>query len=181
MGSRAVFIDRDDTILEDESYMSRVEQVRLIPGVSEALGRLQSTGLELVLISNQSGVGRGWIAPGQVQAIEDRMCELLGLSFAASEYCFHRPDEACGCRKPSPAMILRAAEALALDRRRSVMVGDKAKDVLAGEAAGCWTVLVSDDPEQRAACQPDLTVSHLGDAVAWIEGRGMKYKTRNKE
>lgn len=174
MGARAVFIDRDDTILMDESYMSRVEQVRLIPGVREALGRLQAAGLELVLISNQSGVGRGWITLAQVQAIEARMRELLGLSFAASEYCFHRPDERCGCRKPSPAMILRAAEALRIDRRHSVMVGDKAKDVLAGEAAGCWTVLVSEDAAQQAACEPDLVVSDLGAAVEWIEGRGEK-------
>ena len=168
-GKKAVIIDRDDTVLVDDSYMSRVEQVRLIPGVREALGRLTGAGWDLVLISNQSGVGRGWITRPQVQAIQDRMCELLGLSFSGFEYCFHRPDERCGCRKPSPAMILRAAERLGIDRDRSVMVGDKAKDVSAGNAAGCWSVLVSDDPEQ-AACEPDLTAPDLGQAAEWILG-----------
>ena len=170
-GTRAVFLDRDDTLLVDESYMSRVEQVRLVPGARRALGRLQEAGWPLVLISNQSGVGRGWITTGQVQAIEDRMCSLLGLSFASCEYCFHRPQEACGCRKPSPAMILRASRRLGLDLPGSVMVGDRAKDVLAGAAAGCRAVLISDDPVELAACQPDHTAPNLGAAVDWILGR----------
>ena len=172
--SRAVFIDRDDTILQDESYMSRVSQVRLIPGVDRALGQLQGHGWELVLISNQSGVGRGWITPGQVQAIQDRMCQLLGLTFAGFEYCFHRPDQQCGCRKPSPVMILRAAERLGIDLGRSVMVGDRAKDVEAGNAAGCWSVLVSSDETRQAGCLPDLVVPDLGGAAAWIMGLSHK-------
>ena len=175
-GKRAVFLDRDDTILVDESYMSQVEQVRLIPGVRAALGRLQRHGWQLVLISNQSGVGRGWITPEQVQAIQDRMCRLLGLSFAGVEYCFHRPDEHCGCRKPSPAMILRAAKRLELDLSRSVMVGDKAKDVEAGKAAGCLSALVSQDEAQQAACAPDLVAADMAVAVVWIlrQGGGKK-------
>lgn len=169
---RAVFIDRDDTILQDESYMSQVSQVRLIPGVDRALGRLQEHGWLLVLISNQSGVGRGWITAEQVQAIQDRMCQLLGLTFAGYEYCFHRPDEQCGCRKPSPAMLLRASERLEIDLARSVMIGDKAKDVAAGNAAGCRSVLVSSDEAQQASCEPDLVTSDLGAAAEWIIGQG---------
>ena len=169
--SRALFIDRDDTILIDESYMSRVSQVRLIPGVREALLRIQQAGYAPVLISNQSGVGRGWITPEQVQAIQQRMCQLLqGVRFAGFEYCFHRPDQQCGCRKPSPAMILRAAASLELSLPRSVMVGDRAKDIQAGSAAGCRTVLVSDDLEQALQCEPDLMAPDLATAADWIIG-----------
>lgn len=168
---QAVFIDRDDTILVDTNYMSDAAAIQLVDGAHPALLRLAEAGLGLVLISNQSGVGRGWIRRDQVQAIEHRMCELLpGVRFDGFEYCFHRPDEGCGCRKPSPEMILRAARRLGLEPARCVMLGDKAKDVQAGAAAGCWTALVSQDPQQAQACDADLVAADLAAAAAWVLG-----------
>ena len=165
---RAVFLDRDDTLLDDEGYMNDPARVRLLPGVADALRRLHRRGLRLVLVSNQSGVARGLITRPQVEQIQRRMCELLaGVQFAAFEYCFHHPDEGCPCRKPAPAMILRAARRLGLDPRRAVMVGDRESDVEAGNAAGCWTVLLAhrDRAESTAA---DHVAPDLGAAADWI-------------
>jgi len=166
---KAVFIDRDDTILVDEGYMSDPAQVRLVPGAAQALGRLRRANYLLVLVSNQSGVGRGWITRDQVRAIQDRMCALLpGIDFAGFQYCFHRPDQGCGCRKPEPTLILQAAERLLIDLPRSVMVGDMTKDAEAGNAAGCWSVLISGDPAAGACCGADHVAPDLWAAAEWI-------------
>lgn len=168
-GKPAVFIDRDDTLLQDEGYMSRPEQVRLIPGTLEALTTLQDAGLSLVLVSNQSGVGRGWFSLGEVQAIEDRMLELLpGITFEAFEYCFHMPEDGCPCRKPQPLMILRAAHRLGIDLSRAVMIGDRVSDVGAGRSAGCKTLLLSRDEALIAEAQPDHAAPSLAGGVGWI-------------
>jgi len=164
---RAVFLDRDDTLLVDEGYMSDPARVRLVEGVPEALSRLQRAGLALVLISNQSGVARGLITAAQVQAIEARLRALLpGVTFAGAEYCFHHPDEGCACRKPAPLMLRQAARRLGIDLARSVMVGDRTSDVGAGAAAGCWTVLIGEQAEEGP--QPDHRAQTLLEAVDWI-------------
>lgn len=169
-GARAaVFLDRDDTVLIDEHYMNDPAQVRVIPGVGRALRRLQEAGFALVLISNQSGVGRGWITPGQVEAIQRRMCELLpGVTFSGFEYCFHRPDETCPCRKPKPLMIQRAAARLNIDLSRSAMVGDTPKDVQAGQAAGCKGIQVPLTDASQREPKADHIAPTLGHAADWI-------------
>ena len=165
----AVFIDRDDTLLQDEGYMTRPEQVRLFPGTLDALLTFQEAGLTLVLVSNQSGVGRGWFSQGEVRAIQERMLELLpGVEFAALEYCFHLPEDGCPCRKPQPLMILRAAHRLGIDLSRSVMVGDRISDVGAGRSAGCKTLLLSADEELIKEAGPDHAVASLADGVEWV-------------
>ena len=147
--------------------MSDPGQVRLVPGVPEALARLQRAGLALVLISNQSGVARGLISVEQVQAIEVRLRALLpGITLAGAEYCFHSPDDGCACRKPAALMLQRAARRLEIDLPRSVMVGDRASDVAAGAAAGCWTVLLGDRSAGGAA--PDHLARTWAEAVPWI-------------
>lgn len=165
----AIFIDRDDTLLQDEGYMSRPDQVRLFPGTLEALKTLQGAGLTLVLVSNQSGVGRGWFSQGEVQAIQERMLELLpGVEFAAFEYCFHMPEDGCPCRKPQPLMILRAAHKQGIDLSRSVMIGDRLSDVGAGRSAGCKTLLLSRDEELIKEARPDHAAPSLAHGVEWV-------------
>lgn len=169
---RAVFLDRDDTILRDRHYMNDPEQVELLPGAHDALLALCRAGFSLVVVSNQSGVGRGWITRDQVQAIEDRMTALLpGVVFAGFAYCFHRPDERCPCRKPSPLMLKRAAAHLNLDLGRSFMVGDAPKDVAAGRAAGCRTVQVRTGQDQPQAPDADHIAADLAEAARWILGQ----------
>jgi D-glycero-D-manno-heptose 1,7-bisphosphate phosphatase len=142
---RAVFLDRDGTIIFDRGYLKEAREVCLLAGVGEALATLTEHGFTLVLISNQSGIGRGMITPEQAeqvhQAVVTRLLE-FGVRLDAAFYCPHIPEENCRCRKPSPEMILRAALELHLDRAHSFMVGDKACDVEAGKRAGCRTILL---------------------------------------
>jgi D-glycero-D-manno-heptose 1,7-bisphosphate phosphatase len=170
---RAVFLDRDDTLIVDENYMSDAGRVRLIPGAREALLRLHEAGYTLVVISNQSGVARGLVTPAQVLQIEERVrALLLPTPIAAFEYCFHHPDDGCDCRKPKPTLVLRVAARLGIDLARSAMVGDKESDVLAGRSAGCWSLLVRSGPSGAAHSAADFVVDDLGAAAELIVGLG---------
>jgi histidinol-phosphate phosphatase family protein len=140
---RALFLDRDGTLIVDVPYPSDPARVELIPGATAALRSLQET-WALVVVSNQSGIGRGLITEAQAAAVHDRFVALFvaeGVQFARTYYCPHRPDAGCPCRKPSPGMLLDAARELGLDLTRSVMLGDKPSDVEAGRAAGCARVI----------------------------------------
>ena len=158
---KAVFLDRDGVIIEQVAYLSRPEQVALIPGAVEALRLIHRQGDLAVVISNQSGVGRGYFKTTDVDAVHDRIQELLAQSGEKVDefrYCPHAPDEACSCRKPSPEMILRAAERFGIDVRASLMLGDRMSDLECGVNAGCAkSVLVrtgygaEQEPKARAA------------------------------
>jgi D-glycero-D-manno-heptose 1,7-bisphosphate phosphatase len=145
--SRAVFLDRDGTIVKDVGYISDPELVELVPGAAEALAALRARGYRLVVVSNQSGIGRGYFGCGEARAVHERVVEVLerhGVELDDAQYCPHAPDDGCDCRKPRPGLLLRAARALNLDLARSVMVGNGAVDVEAGQAAGCRTILLGD-------------------------------------
>jgi rfaE bifunctional protein nucleotidyltransferase chain/domain len=146
-GRPAVFLDRDGTLVEDVGYASEPEQLRLLPGAAAALAKLRANGFALVLISNQSGVGRGLFSREQADRVHSGLADLLaaqGVSLDGAYYCYHTPDDRCVCRKPSSHLLLTAADELGLDPARSFMVGDKACDVEAGRAAGCRTVRFGD-------------------------------------
>ncbi len=136
--SRAVFLDRDGTLNEDPGYIHHRELMKLLPGVGEALRSLKDAGYLLVVVSNQSGVGRGIIPPDELPRIHERMDELLsnwGVSIDHYSLCTHRPEEGCACRKPSPKLLADAAQRLGVALERSYMVGDKPVDLEAGRAA----------------------------------------------
>jgi D-glycero-D-manno-heptose 1,7-bisphosphate phosphatase len=136
---RALFIDRDDTLIVDVGYPRDPALVAPLPGAIDALRALQA-GFALVIVSNQSGIGRGLITPAEARAVHDRVVELFargGVGFAGAYYCPHPPDAGCPCRKPAPGLLLDAARELGLDVARSLVVGDKASDIAAGRAAGC--------------------------------------------
>jgi D-glycero-D-manno-heptose 1,7-bisphosphate phosphatase len=145
---RAVFLDRDGTVIVDQIYPKAAEQVCLVAGAGEALAMIKESGFALVLISNQSGIGRGLITPKEAeevhQAVVARLAE-YGVRLDAAHYCPHAPEEACTCRKPSPEMLLRAAKDLNLDLAESFMVGDKPSDIEAGKRAGCRTILLTQE------------------------------------
>ena len=146
---RAVFLDRDGTVMYDVGYPRDPQQVRLLPGVGEALAKLRKRGFSLVLVSNQSGVGRGMVTVKQAEQVHRQAISSLaeyGVQFDAAYYCPHAPEEQCGCRKPSPEMLLLAAKELDLDLARSFMVGDKPSDIEAGKRAGCRTILLTVNP-----------------------------------
>lgn len=148
----AVFLDRDGTLIEEVHYLSRPEQVKLIPGAADAVRRLNDLGVLVVVVTNQAGVARGYFPEGRVAEVHAHLAALLaeqGAKVDAFYFCPHHPTEGagkyrieCDCRKPRPGMLLAAARDLDLDLSRSWMIGDKPCDAAAGRAAGCRSVLV---------------------------------------
>ena len=166
---RAVFADRDGTVIEDPGFLSDPDGVKLIPGAAEALTELQSRGYRLVVVSNQSGVARRLISAEQASAVHERFVaelERRGVRLDDVRYCPHGPDEGCACRKPLPGLLVDAAAALDLDLARSFMIGDKSSDIEAGRRAGCTTILLS--AEADAAADPDHVASSWSEVVRLI-------------
>lgn len=150
---RAVFLDRDGTILEDVGYLSEPAGVRFLPGAIAALRTLSQRGFLLVLVSNQSGIGRGLITAAEADAVHRRLVAELdreGVFLDDARYCPHAPSEGCACRKPQPGLILASAKDLAIDLGGSFLVGNSAADVGAGEAAGVRTILLGTDASDWA-------------------------------
>jgi len=136
---RALFVDRDGTLIADAGYPRDPALVELLPGAADALRELSSS-FALVIISNQSGIGRGLISEAEARAVHDRVINgfaRAGVAFAGAYYCPHAPGAGCPCRKPAPGLFVDAARELGLDLASSIMLGDKASDIAAGRAAGC--------------------------------------------
>jgi len=138
---RAVFLDRDNTLIKDDGYIHEPEKVKLLPTVGEGLKLLKSAGLLLIVVSNQSGIGRGYFSEKEFHAVNRKLNRILKSDFEIEIddffFCPHRPDEKCICRKPSPFLILKAAKKWKIDIKESFMIGDKEIDVNAGKNAGC--------------------------------------------
>jgi UDP-glucose 4-epimerase len=175
--ARLVLLDRDGTINIDPGYLSRPEQLELLPGVGEALGRLQAAGFLLAVVSNQSGVGRGLIEEAALPRIHERLNRLLaphGARIELFQLCIHHPDAGCDCRKPKGKLLVDAAARLGVPIGRSYMVGDKTTDLGAGRAAGCSGVaLVRTGDGQTAEIQlkggeADFVGRDLGAVADWI-------------
>ena len=140
---RALFLDRDDTLVRDAGYMSRPEQIELLPGVAEALRDARAAGFRLYLVTNQSGIGRGYYTMADALACNRRLEELLGIGFDGVCIAPERPDEPSRYRKPSPAYLLERIAEDGLDPDACRMVGDKVSDLECGLAAGVRAALVS--------------------------------------
>ena len=146
----AIFLDRDGTLNEDPGYLGDPNQVKLLPGTGEALSLLKNElGFKLIVVSNQSGISRGLINKQMVDAVNERLNNLLAeykTAIDAFYYCPFHPEfsskEESNCRKPSPEMIFQAAKDLAIDLSGSYMVGDSVSDMECGVNAGLKTVLV---------------------------------------
>ncbi|HEX2695007.1 MAG TPA: HAD family hydrolase [Acidobacteriota bacterium] len=188
MKRRAVFLDRDGTINEDVGYPGRYGQVRIYPYSFEAVRKLNAAGLAVVVITNQSGVGRGFFTEDELRVIHDRMradFAAAGARIDAVYYCPHfmgssspAYDIDCACRKPFPGMALRAREELDLDLEGSYMVGDKVEDVRFGLNAGARPVLVltgfgeaSREALLREGIEPAHVAPDVGAAADWILAR----------
>jgi D-glycero-D-manno-heptose 1,7-bisphosphate phosphatase len=166
-----VILDRDGTVVIDRGYLSDPAGLEFLPTVPEALRLLSSSGFRLVMMTNQSGVGRGLISLEQIAALNARMLEMVkgvGGTLTRIYFCPHVPDAHCSCRKPNLGLMERAAEELGFDPRKSIVVGDKPSDVEFGARAGARTILLSSDagpdahqPEPDAVASTLLEAAHL--------------------
>ena len=137
--NRAVFLDRDGTVIEDRDYLSRPEEVALFPGVATALRRLREAGFRLILVTNQSGVGRGYFTMADVELVHAHLQSLLGATGAGFDRIYVAPEapgQPSRGRKPSPQFLLDARDEFGLDLAASYVVGDKLIDVECGRRAG---------------------------------------------
>ena len=171
MKKPTVFCDRDGTINRDVPYCSSPKEFKLLPGAGEAIARLNKAGLAVVVITNQSGVGRGYFTEGVLQLIHQKMQEDLACHKArvdAVYYCPHHPDDGCSCRKPKPGLIFQAAKELDLDLKNSFFIGDSLADVEAGRRAGCVTVLIEPQDKVIKDCRVNYICRDLSEGVEWI-------------
>jgi D-glycero-D-manno-heptose 1,7-bisphosphate phosphatase len=155
-GRKAVFLDRDGTLNVNFGYVHRTQEWEWISGAIDALKSLQEAGFELVIVTNQAGIARGYYQPEDVAALHDWMKSELavhGIDLTGIYYCPHHPDfgeiRQCDCRKPEPGMILRAAQDLELDVHHSWIIGDQVSDALAGLNAGSKAVVIGSHSVQE--------------------------------
>ena len=158
----------------DVKYCDNPDLVQLIPGAAEGLMSLRGAGYRIVIVTNQSGIGRGYFDTETLERVHDRLRSELrkkGADFDAIYYCPHTPEDNCDCRKPKPGLFLRAASELNLDLESSYTLGDRDLDVEAGRAAGTTTILVSANSQSAKSeldGAPDFVVRNLREAAKVI-------------
>src|SRR5690349_18046659 len=167
----AVLFDRDGTLVADVPYNGRPERVTLMPGAMAALDLLRQAGMRVGMVTNQSGIGRGWLPAPAVDAVNQTVARLVG-GLDTIRVCPHAPEAGCTCRKPAPGLVFAAAADLGVAPQRCVVVGDIGADVAAAAAAGATGLLV---PTQatlvREVAQAPAVVDNLLDAARWVLAR----------
>ena len=173
--NKAVFLDRDGVISRSEvrggkPYApKRLEDFRLMPGAAQAVKSLKMGGFLVIVVTNQPDIGNGLVEPAVVDAMHARLRARVPVDDI--RMCPHRQDEGCGCRKPKPGMLLAAARQWDIDLGRSYMIGDRDGDIIAGKAAGCYTLLVKRGYSEPQSAAPHTTVRSLPAAVRYILAR----------
>jgi D-glycero-D-manno-heptose 1,7-bisphosphate phosphatase len=169
---KAVFLDRDGVLNRVVVRGGRphppddLASLELLTGAAEACATLRGAGFLLIVVTNQPDIARGTRTREEVDALNQRLSELLPVD--EFRVCPHDDCDRCECRKPSAGLLVAAARERGLDLRHSVMVGDRWRDIEAGKRAGCWTVFIDYGYSERRPETPDLTVRSLGEAVPWI-------------
>ena len=171
---RAVFLDRDGVlnvlVMRNGKATApfRLHELQILPGVPEALATLRAAGFQLIVVTNQPDVALGLAEKANVEAINAHMRAALPLDDI--RVCYHMDGDGCACRKPQPGMIYAAAVEREIELARSFLVGDRWRDIGAGKAAGCTTILANAFPE-KTRTEPDVEVRDLHAAVDWIISR----------
>jgi histidinol-phosphate phosphatase family protein len=180
MTKKAVFLDRDGTINEEVNYLSKIEQLRILPKVPSAVKLLNENDFLAIIITNQSGIARGFFTKEELDNINAHLMEGLSREDAKIDgifICPHHPDAGCDCRKPKTGLLERAALEFDIDLLSSFIVGDKYTDLKTGANAGCKTILVKtgygrDEVEKIESwdLKPDFIAQDLLEAARWILG-----------
>ena len=181
MPSKAAFLDRDGTIIEEKDFIKTADQIEFVPGSIEAIKLLRNLGYKIVVVSNQSGIGRGILTEKMVTDVNAsflRRLEDEGAAADALYFCPHHPDDDCDCRKPKTGMIKRAVRELELDLKDAVVIGDKLADIQLGKNIGATTVLMltgygrkvldeltDSNPDEK----PDFVAENLLGAASWLK------------
>lgn len=174
-----IFLDRDGTLNPDPGYIKSPDQFELFPGAAEALGRLKLAGARLILVTNQSGIARGFLSRQNLEAIHSKLAHVLGQAGVTLDgiyFCPHHPDDGCGCRKPNPGMIDQAVRELGVNLERSYVIGDHLRDIQLAKRVGARSVLVSTGVTQLQELEgltdahqiPDRVADSLNEAVDWL-------------
>lgn len=173
-GKPAVFLDRDGVLIVEKDFLISIEDIEFYPETFKSLRSINSQYLKIV-ISNQSGIARGFYSSNDVSKLHDYLSGLLaqnGILIDAWYFCPHGPDDGCSCRKPAPGMILEAADKLDIDLSKSWIIGDKSSDIEAGRISGLKTILVKTgyagvEPGSRDV-KPDFFAADIREAIDFI-------------
>ncbi|MCE5322982.1 D-glycero-beta-D-manno-heptose 1,7-bisphosphate 7-phosphatase [bacterium] len=174
---RVVFLDRDGVINEDrDDYVKNLNELKVFPFTPNAVKKLNDAGFKVHVVSNQQGVAKGLIREEDLKAMQaeiTRQVEAVGGKIASFSYCKHLASEKCNCRKPKIGMLLAAASNYNIDLKSSYIIGDSEKDIQAGKAAGCRTILVmsgASDAQsvKELSCSPDYIADNLAKAVDYV-------------
>jgi D,D-heptose 1,7-bisphosphate phosphatase len=179
MKNKAVFIDRDGTINIDVHYLDDPNKFEMYPGVGEGLRKLKNNGFKIIVITNQSGIGRGYFTEKQLSNIHKRMkkeFQMFTVTLDGIYYCPHHPDDNCNCRKPNTGLFEQAIHEHNIDVKKSYILGDKILDVGAGKKIGVRTVLIPEphikeeflSKKNEWEYDPDYIADDFMDAVQWI-------------
>lgn len=184
MTKKAVFLDRDGTINKEVNYLSEIEQLKVLPEVPSAIKLLNENGFLVIIITNQSGVARGFFTRDVLNEINEHLIGELSKEGAEIDgifICPHHPDSGCDCRKPQPGLLKEAASQFELDLSSSYIIGDKYTDLKTGINSGCKTILVLTGYGKEEAekigqwdFEPDFVADDLFLAVKWIIGEESK-------
>jgi histidinol-phosphate phosphatase family protein len=176
----AVFVDRDGTLNQDSGYVTSPEQLVLFPGVPEAIARLNDLGIKVIMVTNQSAIGRGMMTMQDLENIHARLDTLIrpfGASIDGIFSCPHHPQDHCVCRKPNAGLIYEAVDRFSLDLSRCYLVGDKLSDLEVAQKVAVPGILVLTSPYSACALQArdqgQVSIEYVADsfaqAVVWIE------------
>jgi D-glycero-D-manno-heptose 1,7-bisphosphate phosphatase len=160
---RAAFIDRDGTLIEEVNFLARIEDLRIFPYTRDALSQLKAAGFLVIVVTNQSGIGRGIYDEAAMHAIHEAMRSDLAGLIDAFYFCPHLPCDGCDCRKPGLGMIRAALEDFEIDLENSWMIGDKKIDIETGKNAGTKTAMVRTGYGQLHSAQLDVMPDVLAD------------------
>lgn len=170
--TRAVFLDRDGVINEDTGYPHKLEDLVILPGVYEALQKLQKLGFRLFIISNQSGIGRGYYSFEDFERFNNEIIDRLeefSIKIEETYICPHHPDDKCECRKPAIGNLKKAESDYDISLPDSYVIGDKQSDIDLGKKAGCYTVYITSNRKDHKPKGADCIANNILNAANWIE------------